>query len=182
MTNLAAANKLHSLHQRLLTITADTKGKFFELGSIMKEIRDEELWMTGGYESFEAYFSDPELAFSRSSVYHAISLVENFPDWKERLPDPAIRKLIKIVPHLNDDTREELLKLASGLSSSDLDQELHDRGYKTADLAFRGLPKIYRCSTCKGVKGVFFADLCKCGWTKDQIERVLAIIREVESI
>ena len=175
------AERASELHKELRNLSVYTTRSFFRMGEIMKEIRDKNLWVAMDYDSFEAYYSDAELSYSRSSVYHAISLAERFPGWR-KMPSVPIRKLIRIAPHINDDTKEELLKLASGLSSSDLDKELHDRGYKDADPRFRGLPKIYRCNNCNGVKGVFHQDLCTCGWTKEQLERLTVLIKEVEVV
>ena len=108
--SLTAANRAHALHVKLLQISFDSKRRFFEFGEIMKEVRDHQLWLVRGYDSFEGYFSDPELSFSKSSVYHSISLVEHFPDWNDKLPEPPVKKLIMIVPHLTEDNRELLLE------------------------------------------------------------------------
>jgi hypothetical protein len=153
----SVAVRAHDLHKQLVAITAQTSLHFFQFGEILKEIRDAELWKTLGCDSFESYFSDPELDCSRSSVYHAISLVEHFPDWKTMSPVPT-RKLIMIAPHLTDGNKTKLLEYASGLSSSDLQKQLTDMGLKE-DTGFVGLPKVYRCQTCHKVKGVFHTDL-----------------------
>ena len=182
MTNTLVADKFHALHERLLQVSLDTKHRFFEFGSIMKEIRDSDLWVAGGYDSFEAYFSDPDLAFSRSSVYHAISLVENFPDWQKSLPEPPIRKLIMIVPHLTGKNKELLLEYAVGQSSSDLRYTLDNLGDGVVLAEHRSIPKVYRCSNCRGIKGVFHNDLCTCGWTGDQLARLKKLVEEVTAL
>lgn|SRR3990167_1860133 len=168
------------LHRKLIELSDVTTHNFFHFGEIMKEIRDKGLWQTRGVDSFDAYYSDPELAYSRSSVYNAIYLVEHFPDWRKIQPIP-IRKLTMIAPHITEENKAKLLEYADGLSSSDLRHQLDEIGLKS-DSTRLGLPKIYRCSNCKLIKGVFFHDLCKCGWTKEQIERVNSIISEVNAI
>ena len=180
MTDTAIIARGEFLHRKLIELSDITSHNFFQFGEIMKEIRDKGLWQTRDCESFDAYYSDPELAYSRSSVYSAIYLVEHFPNWRKMSPIP-IRKLTMIAPHITEENKNKLLEYASGLSSSDLRHQLDEEGFKS-DSVRLGMPKIYRCNDCKLIKGVFFPDLCKCGWTKEQIERVNSIISEVNSI
>ncbi len=149
------------LHQRLISLSVNTTRNFFEFGEILKEIRDNELWLAMGYETFESYFADPELSLSKSSVYHAISLVEHFPEWREIMPVP-ISKLIMIIPYLNEENKPKLLECATGLSRSDLKNELS--AYRIVDkgLSYEPVPTIYRCRRCGKIRGVFVEDVCVC--------------------
>ena len=178
--SLDAIRRAEYLHRKLLELSFHVTRQFFEFGRIMKEIRDNELWRNRDCSSFEEYYNDPDLSYGRSSVYNAIYLVERFPKWEKVLNVP-IRKLTMIAPHITENNKEKLLEYASSLSSSDLRYQLDQDGLRS-DSVQLGMPKIYRCKDCKLVKGVFFPDLCKCGWTKDQIERVQSIINEVNSI
>lgn len=182
MNNLPSQSEAErgtELHQRLLSLSVDTTRKFFEFGEIMKEIRDDQLWLSMGYESFESYYADPELAYSKSSVYHAISLVEHFPEWRTMPPLP-ISKLIMIVPWLTDENKPKLLEAATGLSRSDLQHELDNLGEQKIKL-YQQLPKLYWCKNCSKLKGIFLTDLCRCGWTKEQEKRFEVLITEVNN-
>lgn len=180
LPSISSADRGTELHKRLLSLSVDTTKQFFELGEIMKEIRDQQLWASMGFESFEGYYADPELAFSKSSVYHAISLVESFPDWRTMPPVP-ISKLIMLVPHLTEENKPKLLEAATGLSRSDLQQELDNLGDGVEVRVYKEIPKIYRCKNCDKVKGLFFTDLCRCGWTKEQEKKFEELVIEVNN-
>jgi len=173
------AEREEELHQRLISLSAVNARNFFEFGEVLKEIRDDELWKTGGYDSFDAYFSDPELSLSRSSVYHAIALIEHFPEWRELMPIP-VSKLIMIVPHLTNENKPKLLEYATGLSKSDLKIQLESLGTQE-EHSYRPLPKIYWCNGCKRIKGVYHNELCTCGWTPEQIKKLLELVKGVEN-
>jgi len=175
----ADANRGAVLHAQLLDLSFDTKKRFFLFGEILKEIRDNKLWLALGFDSFDSYFSDPELSFSKSSVYHAISLVEHFPDWKRMLPEPPVRKLIMIVPHLTEKNRDRLLEYASGQSSSDLRYTLDGlRDGVDVKAGHHSIPKAYRCNECGKVKGIYWEDLCKCGFTEGQIKTIRKLVED----
>src|SRR3990167_9665579 len=106
--NIALAQRGTDLRRELLDLSVSATAHFFRLGEIMKEIRDKGIWQPLGYESFEAFYSDPDLAYAKSSVYHAIKLVETFPDWKDKVGIP-VSKLIMIAPHVKDNNKEELV-------------------------------------------------------------------------
>ena len=172
------ADRGAELHQKLVVLSGITTRNFFEFGEMLKEIRDKELWLVMGFESFDSYFSDPDLSLSKSSVYHAIALVEHFPEWREMLPVP-ISKLIMIVPHITPENKPRLLEYATGLSRSDLKLQLDSLG--TGDTySYKPLPKVYWCQNCKRIKGVYYNELCTCGWTPEQLQRLLDLVREVE--
>lgn len=156
MSNLVRTNTFHSLQNELRTLSYTATASFCRLGEIMKEIHDNELWK-GQYDSFEAFFSDPEFAYKKSSVYHSMKLVETFPKWKE-LVDVPVSKLIMITPHLDEDNREDMVDKARSLSTSDLYVEIGEAQGFTA----KNLPKVYRCNICEKVKGVKAEELCTC--------------------
>ena len=173
------ATRGHELHQELLQLKATATVHFYRLGEIMKEIRDQRLWEAMGHESMRAYIADPELDFEEGSVYRAIKLTETFPDVK-RLEHVPVGKLLVILPHVNEGNLEDLLKSAAALSRSDLIHQLDTGEMEERHLSVLPLPKIYRCNECKKVKGVFFHNLCHCGWTPKQIEIISKAIADVE--
>ena len=141
----------------------------------MKKFRDRELWLDLGFDSFDSYFSDPELGFKRSSVYHAIKLVERLPKWHD-LVDIPVSKLIVVAPYLDDKNQEELLSKARGLSIGDLRHELIVMQLTEKGIEAYNLPKVYLCKDCGKVKGVTFAELCMCGLDAEKVQQVQKIV------
>src|SRR3990167_8018496 len=70
-SSVTSGERLFTLRQQLKGLSQSATEHFCKLGEIMKEIHDNELWK-GEYASFEAFYSDPEFSFKKSSVYHAI--------------------------------------------------------------------------------------------------------------
>ena len=171
-------NRAHELRQEIIQLRISATEQFFRLGEILKEIRDEEYWKMG-WESFDAYFSDPELGLKSSTVYHAIKMIETFPN-REKLLGIPVSRLVMIAPHVTSDNREKLIEAAKGLSRSDLRHELLTHGLEPTKEEIIPIPKIYGCKTCKRVKGVRFDGLCHCGWTKEQIEYIGKLIDKIE--
>jgi hypothetical protein len=101
------ADRFNRLRQRLTELSQSATKYFFEMGAIMKEIRDEELWKMG-HESFTAFYSDPEFDFKKSSVYHAIKLVELFPEYS-KFVDIPVSKLIMIAAHVTPENKNQLV-------------------------------------------------------------------------
>ena len=176
--NLVVGERLHELRLELRDLAETATAHFCRLGEIMKEIRDNELWQ-GQYESFEAFFSDPEFSFKRSSVYHAIRLVEVFPKWQE-LKDVPVSKPIMVVPHLNEQNRDELVGQARTLSTSDLYTQLSLLNTMQGLTDRPSLPKVYPCSTCGKAKGISWKDLCHCGYTIKQVKIISEVIDKIE--
>ena len=172
------ADKAHELREELKEIKLATTEHFFRTGEILKEVRDEGLWRAG-WHSFEAWWADPELSMRSSSVYHSIKLVETFPKWKELLKIP-VSKLIAIAPHVTEKNKSDLLVAAKALSRSDLRHELLSHGLEPERIKETPLPKIYKCNTCKGTKGVRWNELCHCGWSKKQIEHVGMLVDKID--
>ena len=151
---------------------------FFRMGEIMKEFRDKRLWLDLDYESFEAYYSDPELGFKRSSVYHAIKLLERFPKW-DKVADIPLSKLIMISPHVTEENESELLAMARSLSGGDLKHELLSLGLVAQGKEAQTLPKIYGCKDCGKVKGVTFEEFCFCGLEAEKVKQVKEMVMKL---
>ena len=171
--------RLHELRTELLGLVETATEHFFRMGVIMKEVRDKELWR-GGYQSFGAFYSDPEFSFKKSSVYHAIRLVEVFPEWKP-LVDVPVSKLMLIAPHMTEKNRDDLVDHARSLSASDLYHHMETQHLVSPGVsAYETMPKIFPCNVCKRAKGITFDMLCHCGWTPEQIDHVSQLIDSVE--
>jgi len=174
---ISRGERLHQLRKELLKLVVSATEHYFRLGELMKEIRDNELWRES-YESFAAFYSDPELDFHRSSVYRAIKYVEILPEWQKFIDIP-VGKLDVIAPHINEKNRNELVNLARALSRSDLYHQLRVKRIAEVEPRFQPLPKIYPCSTCGKARGISWDGLCHCGWTPGQIEIISKAIERI---
>ena len=172
------ADRFHELREKLLELSVSATQHFFEMGKIMKEIRDKELWKMG-YESFGAFYSDPEFDFKKSSVYHAIRLVELLPEWQKFIDIPT-GKLVMIAAHITDENRNELINMARTLSRSDLQHQLIVKRIAEVSPRLAPLAKIYPCSRCGKARGITFDGLCHCGWTSEQIALISKAIEKIE--
>lgn len=68
--------KARCLHQELVQLNTKLDTAFLEMGLVLKEIRDRQLYQPLNYSSFNAYLK--ELDFSRSRAYALIGVVEDF--------------------------------------------------------------------------------------------------------
>lgn len=175
---ISRGEQLHRLREELLKLAKTASEYYFRMGEIMKEIRDNELWRES-YESFAAFYSDPELDFNKSSVSRAIRFVETFPEWQKFIDIP-VGKIDMIVPHINERNRNELVNMARALSRSDLRHQLMVKRIAEVEPRFEPLPKIYPCLTCGKAKGISWDGLCHCGMTPKQIEHVSKLIERIE--
>lgn len=176
--DIPRGERLHQLRQELLKLAETATSHFFRLGEIMKEIRDEELWRES-YESFRTFYCDPELGYKQSSVYHAIRLVELFPEW-QKFVDIPIRKLQAIAPHVDETNRNEMINMARELSTSDLRHQLMVKRIAEVEPQLAPLPKIYPCRQCGKARGIDWDGLCHCGMTDRQIEIISKAIERME--
>lgn len=172
------AERCHALRQELIVLKESATEHFFRMGEIMKDIKENELWRAGGYESFPAFCADPEVDLPKSSVNHAINMVKMFPEW-QKFTDIAERRLIAISPYLTNENRNELVNQARSLSAGDLAHQLMLMRIATKRPEIKTFPKIYPCNTCGKVKGVTWRELCHCGWTPKQTKYVGALIDHI---
>ena len=173
--DITSGQRLFTLRQELKGLSQSATEHFCKLGEIMKEIHDNELWK-GQYESFEAFYSDPEFSFKKSSVYHSMKMVTVFPKWQE-LVDVPVSKLILIAPHLTEENRTKLVSQARSLSFSDLYVELDTLGISAGTIP---LPKVFPCNVCHKAKGITFDDLCHCGWNFQQTKIISGAIDKIQ--
>jgi len=167
-SEVGLATQAHQLHEQLLGLVRQAAFYSYQMGAILKKIRDEEAWKSLGYETFNSYFASPELGLKKTSVYRAIRLVEVFPQFEE-VKDIPVSKLTTITPYLNETNKSELLLLAKSQSLGDLLHQLSEHQRQETEPKSLPLPKIYICNECKGIKGVTWDRLCHCGMTPNQI-------------
>ena len=170
-------NKLHAYRQELLTLCSTAVNSAYRMGEIMKEVRDDELWR-GAYQSFDAFYSDPELGFEKSSVYRAIKMVENFT--LEEVGHVPLGKLNVILPHITKENKQEMVRMAESLSRSDLQHQLVVKRLATEIPKIEYFPKVYPCKVCHKLKGVSWEGLCHCGMNPKQVEIISKLIEKIE--
>ena len=170
-------NKLHAYRQELLSLSGLAVKSAYRMGEIMKAVRDDELWR-GAYQSFDAFYSDPELGFEKSSVYRAIKMVENFT--LEVVRDVPLSKLNVILPHITKENKQEMVRMAESLSRSDLQHQLVVKRLATEIPKIEYFPKVYPCKVCHKLKGVSWEGLCHCGMNLKQVEIISKLIEKIE--
>lgn len=168
--------KLHKLTQELKGLVRSATNNIYRLGEIMREVRDNELWRES-YESFAAFYSDPEFGFNKGTISRAIKMTELFK--LKEVVRVQLGKVYAILPHTTKKNKKEMLKMAASLSRSDLRHQLMVKRLVEKVPKIEALPKIYPCEICGKAKGITFEQLCHCGWSKRQVNYVAKLIDKV---
>jgi len=128
--NLTKVNIAYKVDVQLKEIKRVVNSNFLMIAEKLKSIKDNKYYKVLGYDTFESYIAQPELAFSRSSVYRLIQIYKKFVLENnvapERLSEIEWTKLAVVTPHVNKDNMENLLHDAKELSRSDLKQKIKD--------------------------------------------------------
>lgn len=111
---------------------------FWLLVKNLRHARKWRVWAILGYESWEAYLSQPEIDLNSHTVEDYIYVYNNTSKYinssgqsEETIHfDIDISKLKVIAPHLNETNAEELLEKARVLSRSDLRKEIQEEKFK----------------------------------------------------
>ena len=137
MTNRDKADRAHGIVLEIKSVILNRTKDVFSLGKFLKEIRDEELYLVLGYDSFLEFIADPEISFQKTTAYAYIQLYECFVekynvDFRKigKIPYSKLLKIMKYVDETNIDT---LIGLAMDLVSGDLDEEIEFLGLKKND-------------------------------------------------
>ena len=121
------AAQAHHLKEEIIRIKNSMGKGYFLLGELLKKIRDERLYRLLDCNTMTEFIAQPELAFSRSSVYDYIKLYEIFIE-KLNMPEIAdipYSQLRRILPVVESDP-EEWISKARTLSRADLALEVGD--------------------------------------------------------
>jgi hypothetical protein len=124
----------------------------FELGRLLKSMRDDKLYLELGYEGFTSYLGDPEISFSQSSAYNAIQLYETY-ELKLNVPPPKlenipVRRLTAISGLVTLESLDEWLAKAKSLSESDFRTEIVEVKESKDHPVYIPAPKLFRCQKC----------------------------------
>lgn len=127
--NITRPEKAHELAKRIKECRKEVAMRFLELGKLFKEVRDEELYKELDCESFTEFIADPEISFSRSTVYSFIEIYEKYTlrlkVSQEYLLDIGHGKL-RIINPVVEENPDEWLGKARALSRSDLISEVRE--------------------------------------------------------
>jgi hypothetical protein len=122
-------DRAHENYRELCFRKSEIETGFLVMARLLKENRDQGYWKLLGYDSFEIFLADPDLAFKRSTAYNLIRHTELYENElgipEELLVSIGSRRLQIIAPVVKDDPAEWLNK-AQALSKSDLMVEVHD--------------------------------------------------------
>ncbi len=139
-----------NLHQEILNLKRNIETQFLQMGALLKRIRDERLYETLSYETFEEYIAQPELALNRSTVYKIIGVYEDFGMCNQLDIDIAeigYAKLDRIRQFKDQEDFEEWVYKAKTLSLSDLSLEIREKKGKEGEIVIRKIIQIV-CPNC----------------------------------
>lgn len=107
--------------QKIIQIKRGMAMDIFVLGSLLKKVRDEEIYKQESYDSFESYLAMPELAFNRATAYKFIKIFEVFGGNGDLLDIESDKLyLITGVVEKNPEDLDRWISRARDLSRSDL--------------------------------------------------------------
>lgn len=123
------ADAAHENRRQILEIKRIMGTVDFHLARLLKENRDLGFFKLLGYDSFNEFLAEPELAFRRAKAYNLIRQYELFVQKlgidEDRLSKIGTRKLTMIMPVVEGEP-EKWLGAAEALSRSDLTDEVRD--------------------------------------------------------
>jgi len=163
-------NKAVKVHQEIKDLRDKVENVVlvctFELGKLLKQMRDERLYEQLGYETFLTYLAEPDISFSQASAYNAIKLYETYEvklNKRDSLDGIPTRRLISLLPVIDEKNADDWISKARALSATDLRLELQEGRKANGETRTEEFHTLSRCTTC----GKFRLDipedeLCKC--------------------
>ena len=91
-------------------LSNSVKTNFIDIGNLLKEIRDKEIYLEK-YNTFTEYLESNEFMFCRNMAYKLIKVAEEYPD-VERIQHLPLRTIIQLAYVPDRELREELDKEA----------------------------------------------------------------------
>lgn len=107
--------RYQQLVERVKALRGTLASKMYELGLLMKQVQEKELWKLGGHATFVAFCQCSEVGVRKSTAYDLIRVVEAVD--KETFLAVGLTKL-RIVLSVEGQAREELLEVAKGGASA----------------------------------------------------------------
>lgn len=143
--DLPKEEKAFSVWKALLSAKRSHDGLFLIIGKLLKQVRDEKLFLELDYDNFTQFLSSEELGFSRDKAYMCIKTYEYYVEYLELDPSTVgqmnISRLSMMVPMLKQiDDKTEAVKQVNELTQlrhGDFVREVKNRTNKD------GKPTVY---------------------------------------
>jgi hypothetical protein len=139
----------------------------FSLAEILKKIRDSELYIPLGYDTFVEYVQNPEVGLNVRTAYYYIEIYETYIEklkyTPEQLSEYSYDKLRRLIPIVNgrSDT-QEVMEKALSLRWSDFSKQYKDDKANEGYEDYLPTPEFYRCSChSKWVISIPLSECCE---------------------
>ncbi len=128
------ADRAHRLFNEIKSMVAGRTMDVFELGRVLYEIKESELYTLLDCKSFLEFISQPEISIGKSTAYYyadlyRVFIVELGLSFQE-IGDIPHTKLYPLIDCIDCENAEYLLGMARDLAISDLNQALKEQGFK----------------------------------------------------
>ena len=119
MTEEEAVAALDAAESRIREVSADLRAKSWDIGAVIRDVRDRELWKARGFTSFTDWCNSPEIELGRAQAYRLIETTEEYD--RQTFEKIGSTKLALISSIKDRDTRDEALSAAgAGASTKDI--------------------------------------------------------------
>ena len=120
--SLPKEEKAFATWKVLLSAKRNSDGLFLIIGKLLKDIRDEKLYLVLDYDNFSQFLESEELSFSREKAYMCIRTFEYYIEYLELDPEHVgqmnISRLSMMVPMLKQiEDKTEAIKQIEAMSS-----------------------------------------------------------------
>jgi hypothetical protein len=163
-----------NLHERLLQFKRQLGYAMFAIAEILKEIKDKELYVPLGYESFAEYVNNPEIGMNSRTAYYYIQIYETFIEGlgytAEQLQEYSYDRLRKLAPIVRKQLQEasggvqevsEVMDDAAALRWYDFEKKYKDIEKNEGHEEYLEAPEYYRCEKCgKWLISIPLEDCC----------------------
>jgi len=152
-----------SLNDQLLALKNQFGYIMFSMAEILKKIRDDELYISLGYDNFSEYVRNPEIGMNLRTAYYYIQIYEVFIEGLgydiEELQKYSYDRLRKIAPimvkqltsggHKETTEVQQIMDDAVYLRWYDFEKIHKDKEANEGFEDYLESPEFYRCSKCK---------------------------------
>lgn len=119
---LEKADRAFATWKALLSAKRSHDGLFLVIGKLLKDVRDEKLYLTLDYDNFTQFLASEELGFSREKAYMCIKTYEYYIEYleldPERIGGMNISRLSLMVPMLKQiEDKAEVVKQIEAFSN-----------------------------------------------------------------
>jgi len=175
-------DKAYEIHTKIVSLANFTREQarrlVFEMGKLLKVVKEKKLYEKLGYDTFASYVADPEIGLTEGNANHYIRVYETFIERlkikEKELEGIAFNRLLRLVPLLNEGKKpEEWLEKAKALSESDFIFEIKNAKGELGEVKVP-FPKMYRCKDCgEIVIDLEVENICECGKNDAWIDYII---------